>query len=334
MASESLLAFPAAVAATAPEPRSVSVIIPTFRRPDGLGLAMASVLAQTALAEVTVSLIVCDNSPEASARAQVAGFAHDAPIAVTYVHEPKTGVANARNAAVASAAQFSARFIAFLDDDEEAPANWLMSLLMTQETFAADVVFGPVHARLADPETRFPSYFDAFFSRSGPATSQRLDAYYGCGNSLLRRDLLSATRKPFDTGHNEMGGEDDKLFHGLQSRGAVMAWAADAVVFEDVPPSRSTLNYTLKRAFAYGQGPSFSAALAHKPLACAGWMLQGIVQGIVFSLYGGVLYLMNDIRSAERLDTGMRGFGKTIWFPPFKIGFYGQALLRANAPGR
>jgi hypothetical protein len=26
----------------------------------------------------------------------------------------------------------------------------------------------------------------------------------------------------------------------------------------------------------------------------------------------------------------MRGFGKAIWFPPFKIGFYGQALLKST----
>ena len=113
-----------------------------------------------------------------------------------------------------------------------------------------------------------------------------------------------------------------------------MAWSAEATVFEDVPPSRSTLNYTLRRAFAYGQGPSFSAALGHKPLTCIGWMLQGVVQGVLFSVIGGALYLMGSRDSAPRLDKAARGFGKLMWFPPFKIGFYGQALLRANAPGR
>ena len=305
-------------------PGSVSVIIPTFRRPEGLDRAMASVLIQTAVGDTPVSLIICDNSPEASARTQVAALAAIAPIAITYVHEPRTGVANARNAAVEAS---DAEFIAFLDDDEEAPAGWLSTLLRTQAEFGADVVFGPVQARLQDRDAAFPQYFETFFSRTGPEQSQRLEAYYGCGNSLIRRSVMPKT-KPFCTDHNEMGGEDDKLFGDLYREGRVMAWSAEATVFEDVPPSRSTLKYTLRRAFAYGQGPSFWAALSHKPLTCAAWMVQGVVQGLLFSLIGGILYMIGSRQSAPRLDKAMRGFGKAIWFPPFKIGFYGQALLK------
>lgn len=290
---------------------------------------MHSVLTQTALTGRRVDIVICDNSPEASARAQVADLALKAPVTLTYVHEPKTGVANARNSAVKAA---TGEFIAFLDDDEEAPPLWLGQLLAVQAQFSADVVFGPVRARLQDSDVPYPAYFETFFSRAGPEQSQVLDAYYGCGNSLLRRALLG--RKPFCTEHNDMGGEDDKLFHGLQAAGAVMAWADAAAVFEDVPASRSTLRYTLRRAFAYGQGPSFSAALAHKPLSCAAWMCQGAAQGLLFSLWGGALYLMGSRNSAERLDKAARGFGKLVWFPPFKIGFYGQALLRADAAGR
>ncbi len=322
------IAFPAKT--TEVTSRSVSVIIPTFRRPQGLQVALQSVVRQTALADHDINLIVCDNSPEASARGQIADFAAIAPLPVTYVHEPKTGVANARNSAVHAA---GAEFIAFLDDDEEAPITWLASLLTTQAEFYADVVFGPVSARLQDIDADYPLYFEAFFSRKGPRTSQRIDCYYGCGNSLVRRAIMPHGR-PFCTEHNEMGGEDDKLFHGLQAGGAIMAWAADAIVYEDVPPSRSTLSYTLRRAFAYGQGPSFSASLAHKPLTCAAWMAQGLAQGILFSLFGGLLYMIGSRQSASRLDKAARGFGKLVWFPPFKIGFYGQALLRANAPGR
>ena len=270
------LPFPTISASDCAVMRSVCVVIPTFRRPQGLALAMNSVIAQTGLDDVALSLIICDNSPEASARAQVAAFAAVAPIAVTYVHEPKTGVANARNTAVAAA---HSDFIAFLDDDEEAPVAWLSALLNTQIQFQADVVFGPVAARLMDDSVQFPHYFEAFFSRKGPDTSQPIEVYYGCGNSLIRRAVMPAN-KPFCTEHNDMGGEDDKLFYGLQAKGARMAWSAEANVFEDVPPSRSTLNYTLRRAFAYGQGPSFSAALGHKPLTCMGWMLQGVIDTI------------------------------------------------------
>ena len=305
----------------------VSVIIPTFRRAEGLGRALASVAAQTPVAGVAVDIIVCDNSPEASAREQVIAFGIDSPLTVTFVHEPSPGVANARNSAVAAC---FADFIAFLDDDEEAPRDWLKSLLATQRAFQADVVFGPVTARLNTAvASRFDAYFNAFFSRRGADADERLACYYGCGNSLIRRASMPA-HEPFSVIQNNMGGEDDQLFNGLLKQGAVMAWAASAPVFEDVPAARATLDYTLRRAFAYGQGPSYTAALNGKPLICAAWMAQGVAQALLFGLWGSALLVVGSGTAAAKLDKAARGLGKLLWFQPFKIGFYGTALLKTK----
>ncbi len=309
---------------------SVCVIIPTFRRPKGLATAMASIATQVAQ-NLRLDMIVCDNSPEASARSQVEAFALTAAFPVRFVHEPATGVANARNTAVAAC---TSDFIAFLDDDEDAPTEWLGRLTQVQAQFDADVVFGPVDARLPDDisDALYDGYLHSFFSRCGPDNSQLLDSYYGCGNSLIRRSVLPEV--PFNVQHNEMGGEDDQLFYGLMTAGNSLAWAADAPVFEDVPAGRARLSYTLRRAFAYGQGPSYTAAVRGKPLACARWMIQGAGQCVVFGIWGGALRLIGSPKAAARLDKAARGFGKLIWFPPFKIGFYGQALLKPNAPAR
>jgi len=309
----------------------VSVIVPTFRRAEGLGRALASVAAQTGVSDYSVDIIVCDNSPEASAREQVIAFGIDSPLTVTFVHEPSPGVANARNSAVAAC---FADFIAFLDDDEEAPRDWLKSLLATQVAFHADVVFGPVTARLNTAAvSRFDPYFNAFFSRHGAGADERLACYYGCGNSLIRRAAMPA-HEPFSIVQNNMGGEDDQLFNGLLKQGAVMAWAASAPVFEDVPAHRATLAYTLRRAFAYGQGPSYTAALNGKPLICAAWMTQGVAQTLVFGLWGVALLAVGSGAAATKLDKAARGLGKLLWFQPFKIGFYGTALLKTKNPGR
>ena len=310
---------------------SVCVIIPTFRRPQGLEQAMRSVVAQAGISALSLplSLIVCDNSPEASARAQVEGF--EAAFPVIYIHEPKTGVANARNSAIKAC---DADFIAFLDDDEAAPAGWLARLTAVQARFDADVVFGPVEARLADSATRYSGYFTRFFSRFGPESSQVLNSYYGCGNSLIRRSALPKDHAPFSIERNDMGGEDDQLFHGLMTNGATLAWAADAPVFEDVPAARSRLGYTLLRAFAYGQGPSYTAAHDGKPFTAAAWMCQGVAQGLIFGLWGLALWLLRRDGCAEKLDKAARGCGKLIWFSPFKVGFYGAALLKPKPRGR
>ena len=181
--------------------------------------------------------------------------------------------------------------------------------------------------------TRFDSYFNAFFSRDGAGHDERLSVYYGCGNSLIRRACLPAV-EPFSVAQNNMGGEDDQLFNGLLKQGAVMAWAASAPVFEDVPAHRATLAYTLRRAFAYGQGPSYTAALNGKPLICAAWMTQGVAQTLVFGLWGVALLAVGSGAAATKLDKAARGLGKLLWFQPFKIGFYGTALLKTKNPGR
>ncbi|ESQ85910.1 hypothetical protein AEAC466_01650 [Asticcacaulis sp. AC466] len=311
-------AFPLKSPTAADSAASVCVIIPTFRRPEGLATAMRSICVQTGVSH----LIVCDNSPEASARPQVAAF--DAPFPVTFLHEPATGVANARNTAVAAC---DCAFIAFLDDDEEAPEGWLAEMVATQRRFDADVVFGPVTARVPNSGSPHAAYFTHFFSRFGPEQSGLLSYYYGCGNALLRAAALPS-KTPFSVLQNEMGGEDDILFTAMKADGKVMAWAAEAPVFEDVPPHRATFSYTLRRGFAYGQGPSHSTGTNGRFIACAGWMVQGVVQAALFGMASLFAFVVRHPRRAFILDKAARGLGKTLWFPPFKMKFYGASLLK------
>ena len=305
---------------------ALSVIIPTFRRPDGLALAMESIRNQRFDEDIVLELIICDNSPEGSAKPQVEAFAGHKSLKVIYLHEPNPGVANARNLAIGFV---KAPLLAFLDDDEVAPEGWLSAMTATQRDLSADVVFGPVKARIKEEVRQYRAYFEAFFSRSGPQNTGRIEHYYGCGNSLIRMACLGDNKTPFNIARNDIGGEDDLLFYELISRGCVFAWDSQAFVYEDVPLSRSKLSYTLRRGFAYGQGPSQAAMSSNpsKPLICSLWMLQGLAQGLIFSGLGLCLWLMRHHKAAGLLDKAARGFGKTLWFPPFKQKFYGSSLL-------
>ncbi|HEY0052480.1 MAG TPA: hypothetical protein VGB49_03610, partial [Caulobacteraceae bacterium] len=87
---------------------------------------------------------------------------------------------------------------------------------------------------------------------------------------------------------------------------------------------------TLRRAFAYGQGPS-AAAAALKPARwtkVAFWMAVGAGQAVVFALGGLAARLAGRADWVRILDRSAQGLGKLLWFGPFKIGFYG-----ADAPG-
>jgi len=301
----------------------VTIMIPTQRRPDGLSVAVASVLAQQGVDFAELELIVVDNDQVDSARQRIEMAATSAPCPLLYVHEPRAGVANARNAGMARA---SGDFIAFLDDDEEAPVGWLAALLATQARHDADVVFGPVRARAPDSVAEHRDYLERFFSRLGPAEEGVIDHYYGCGDSLLRRAALPDPVSPFAVERNQIGGEDDMLFGQMQAAGARFAWAPQAWVWEDPVPARLTLDYTIARAFAYGQGPSAHCAAASPPdrAGVARWMAVGLAQAAVFGTVAGLKWLVRARDRADWLDRAARGLGKTLWWGPFKIQFYGR----------
>ncbi|AYV48066.1 glycosyltransferase family 2 protein [Caulobacter flavus] len=302
----------------------VTIMIPTQRRLGGLAVAARSVLAQAGVDHSGLELVIVDNDQVPSAEGVARALAAEAPFSIHYVHEPRAGVANARNAGMAKAC---GEFVAFLDDDEEAPAGWLAALLAAQERYAADVVFGPVRARAPDAVTEHRDYLERFFSRIGPAEAGVIDHYYGCGDSLLRRSSLPDPVAPFAAERNHIGGEDDMLFGHMRAAGAVFAWEPAAWVWEDPVPDRLTLDYTIRRAFAYGQGPSAHCAAAVPPdrAGVARWMAVGVVQAALFGAVAGFKWLIRAGDRAEWLDRAARGLGKTLWWGPFKIRFYGHS---------
>ena len=301
---------------------AVAIVIPTQRRPAGLAAAMASALAQTGVDPAAVELVVADNDQVPSARDAVEAATDAAPFPVAYVHEPAAGVANVRNTALTVA---RGAFIAFLDDDQEAPANWLAALLAVQAAAGADVVFGPVHARAPESVTEHRAYFERFFSRLDDSAEGLIGHFYGCGNSLIRRAALPA-HQPFAVERNQIGGEDDLLFGNLQASGARFAWAPGAWVWEDPVPARLTLRYTLARAFGYGQGPT-EHCWSSTPRDIPGvikWMLVGLAQTAVFGPVALAKWALGRPDRAAALDRAARGLGKTFWWGPFRLNFYGR----------
>ncbi|MDO9223099.1 MAG: glycosyltransferase family 2 protein [Caulobacter sp.] len=303
---------------------TISIVIPTQRRPAGLAVALRSALAQTGVDPRTLELIVADNDQQPSARLAVESAAKAAPFPVRYIHVPQAGVANVRNGAMRAA---TGAWIAFLDDDQEAPAGWLAALLDAAALHKADVVFGPVKARAPETVTTHRDYLERFFSRAGPALAGPMPGYFGCGDSLLRRAALPDPDQPFNVARNHIGGEDDLLFGTMKAAGARFVWAPDAWVWEDPIPGRLTLRYTLARAFAYGQGPS-EHCYASTPRDWGGlvrWMVIGLGQAVVFGLIAAAKWAVVAPDRADALDRAARGLGKTLWFGPFKINFYGRS---------
>jgi glycosyltransferase involved in cell wall biosynthesis len=295
----------------------ISVVMPTFRRPDSLMRAARSVFAQAGVDGI--ELICVDNSPEGSALDAFRALETEAPIRFRWLHEPRPGVAYARNAALPYA---RGELIAWLDDDEEAPPHWLAALIAVRRDTGAQAVFGPVRASAPDAGAH-RAFFENLYSRNGPDTSGASPKSYGIGNSLTPR-LMFDEPQPFDPAANETGGEDDALFAAWREAGAEFAWAAQACVTEHVGAERTRLAHGLKRAFAYGQGPCETAWAARDFVSLARHMLVGAAQALAYGVLTALIVIVSRAKALLMLDRAARGAGKVFWFREQR--FYGEAL--------
>lgn len=307
----------------------VTIITPTLRRPQSLERALRSLFGQAGVGDRVAEIVVVDNDPSGSAKATVDGLRPSSPWPLIYVHAPVPGVATARNAGLAAT---RAPLIAFLDDDEAASPRWLAALLKAQAATGADAVFGPIAGRAPDAAPWLKAYLECFFGREGPEQTGLVEAPWGCGNSLLVRATALPGSAPFNTASDQAGGEDDVLFAALKARGGRFGWAADAWVEEFAPAHRATLNYALSRAFAYGQGPSQTAAAARDWPAVLRWMVIGAAQTVVWGTGAAALTLIASPKRADLYDRTARGVGKLFWMKGFEPHFYGaRELARLEA---
>jgi hypothetical protein len=193
-------------------------------------------------------------------------------------------------------------------------------------------VFGPIAGRASDAASWLRPYLERFFGREGPTTTRLIDAPFGCGNSLMIRATALPGPAPFSVDADHVGGEDDALFAALGARGGRFGWAADAQVDEFAPAHRATLRYALTRAFAYGQGPSQTAAANRDWPGVIRWMAIGAAQAALWGLFAVPLAAMRHPRRAEIYDRAARGLGKMFWMKGFEPQFYGaRELARLDA---
>ena len=266
-----------------PAERSLAVLVATYQRPATLATLLdhlAGVVARPP-AGWRVRVVVCDNDREPTAAAVCAGAA----CRPTYVHEPRPGIAAARNALLEAAA--ADEVVVFIDDDEWPEDGWLAALTSTYDGFDADVVAGPV---VSDFETDPRRALVPAFARARTATGTPV-AWPGTGNVLIRRAALEAPPLRFRDAYGLSGGSDSMLFLELTRRGGSIVWCDEAVVHELVPASRARLRWVLRRAYRLGNthtrfdrdlaGPgrvAVAGVMARRAVKAIGWMATGAVR--------------------------------------------------------
>lgn len=282
----------------------LTVAVLTYRRPRHVTEIVPALLQQLdSVADRcnTARLLVVDNNPDASARAQVSAV--DDP-RVRYVHEPAPGIAAARNRALDAAGE--AGVLVFIDDDERPTERWLRSLLDTYLAHRPAGVVGPILCVFEDePEDWIRE--GGFFTRRRLPTGARTDVA-ATNNLLLDLDVVRGLDLRFDERFSRIGGSDHLFTSRLVRSGGTLLWNNEALVLDLIPAERTTRRWVTRRAFRIGAGAGLVAvALAAGPGGRVRARAHHLVAGLI-RVAGGLLRIAAGLatRSVGRRAAGTR----------------------------
>lgn len=247
----------------------IAIQLCTYRRPQVVE-TLAS-LARQRVPGFDLHLFVADNDETESARDRVVAAADRLPFGYSYLHAPARNIAIARNACLDAAE--GADWIAFIDDDEIAPEDWLAQLLARATDSGADAVFGPIRA--AYPLDAPKWMRDLAPHSRGYGAGRPQPRTGNTGNALLRWRSAPWQDRRFDPLHGRTGCEDIAFFGALHDMGARFAVAPDAEVIEPVEPQRLALEWLAHRRYRIGQS---RVALNRSRLARGGMLLSASAQ--------------------------------------------------------
>lgn len=267
-----------------PAPLKIDIGICTYRRP-AVVATLTSLFQLDVPQGVAVRVIVADNDAEPSAKATIDNLRAVSPFDIIYVHCPESNISIARNACLSAC---DADYLAFIDDDETAPREWLSELLKTAQETGAEAVIGPVTAIY---KTTAPSWMRKgnFHSTFPVWVKGDIITGYTC-NTLLKMRAPSVSGRRFALSLGQSGGEDTHFFSHMHADGGRIAYAEKAVLSEPVPDTRASFKWLAKRRFRSGQThgrllaesrpglrrAAQTATAGAKAVACAGMALIAI----------------------------------------------------------
>jgi len=230
----------------------ISVIIPTYNRPQVLLQALQSLQKQTLN---NFEIIVVDNAADRVVEKMVKKFNATARMPARYIPEPNLGVHNARHAGARVA---RGEILAFTDDDATFDPGWLQSYAEAcSEHPEMAAAGGPVRPawEVSPPEWLLEFMGDKrvfpILSLMEPYDEFRLDSrgfFYGV-NMAIRRNVLFEVGgfNPEAFGEIWLGDGETGLNRKLWRRGMLIGYVPRAIVYHHIPPERMTVGYFLRR---------------------------------------------------------------------------------------
>ena len=280
---------------------TVTVCIPTFKRPKSLKRLLDAIVALRT--DAKLSVLVADNDAEFHAgfdlaRAMAPGYRWplDAVIA------RRRGIAQVRNTLIEHALPARPQFIAMIDDDEWPSAEWIDQFVSAAYATGADVLQGSI-------------LFGRRGGGDGHADIRRpsglIGMLQGTGNLLIRRQVLEEMAAPwFDPEFGLSGGEDQEFFVRLMRAGKIFAWSDEAIAHGEIPDTRANLGWLLKRAYSVGNS-DMRVLIKHRPGAgTVARELAKIGAALLLSPPAAVILALHPKHRAAPLQKLCRATGK------------------------
>lgn len=232
-------------------PPLISVIVTTFNRSASLTRALASLVDQRTNNLFDVEIVVVDNASADDTRRAVDEFAGQDVPTVRYAYEARQGLPFARNRGLREA---QGDWIAFFDDDQLAPPDWLATLWRFAETRRALCVGGGrtlAYDHVAPPHlSPYCRKLLGEVERVGAPARYTRKFLPTTGNILVHRRVFDQL-----VGFNESwleGGEDTEFFNRLVTSGMEAWYAPDAFVAHVIPVNRLSVEYLERVALRHG----------------------------------------------------------------------------------
>lgn len=219
----------------------ISLVVVTYNRGDALREALESLLAMPKYPDYDLEIVVVDNGSTDHTPSVVANAASNTQYKVRYFFEPKPGIACARNRGVRES---KGDWIAFFDDDQLAPSDWLVHLIRACRSENLRYAGGGYILKYTQPN---PPPFDGFSRQMlGEFTVSTPTAYHyhflpATGNVVVDKRLFDSIGE-FDESMHQSG-EDTEWFTRLVLAKIPGRHVPESHILHVIPPHRTDSNY-------------------------------------------------------------------------------------------
>lgn len=286
-------------------PPVIALAVISYRRPQMLARLLQSLQRQqpSGGTQWRARIVVVDNDAEESAREVVEQST--GPWPVSYAVETEPGIPFARERSLELCTDDDA--LVFVDDDEFAPDGWLDRLVSSWQGFGCDVVTGPVRGLLPPGAPGWAQHSDVYSSVGKHDTGARLPHAY-TNNTLVSQQVVRTVRPGFDPAFRFTGSSDLNYFQRVHRAGFEIVWDDEAVIEEEVPASRVSLGWLVRRAYRSGAGDAVSRRLLSPGprgnLTTAAMGLARIGNGVALTV-AGVRDPARRIKGLRRIVSGV-----------------------------